>query len=428
MTREQSARATLAAQIKEKDGLLEQIAKLKKTNEQLVKTKGGQPLAKRPKYEVKAVSLQNNVEKTLIMDSFRDNVFSIWKFVGSQAEELRAMRTCLENIPSIWSWIQELHPEDQAAQIAEYASRYATASRINNNRNAEVQKVRKVYLELCRAGRKISAGMFLNVLSRKESLVRLPEEDAKGVALPENKAKNEETERRYLRLVDWVDLVLAGFFTKGLFGPEVRSKHQVSSFRRNNGRGQHVITPATEAIIFMYLENYQEKWNYEVALEKHWGRPVKPDDRKEEDYKKNCPKVEMTTHKGGNSKYGGWTAKAKARYNRIRGMIRDARNQPHVAKLEEQVCNTIAERHQAAEEEADKVIDLSGEVGEDSGEVSAVEEYNSDTEEKIFEVEANTLFKAPVVKEKEVKAGRRGRRSSTSKADKPVAKKPRPAA
>ena len=187
-------------------------------------------------------------------------------------------------------------------------------------------------------GKIVSGNMILNVLKRPKELIKLPEVDSKGQPIPENVAKNEKNAPRFERTVDFVDNYLAAVLGKTAFPPEARAKHSVSELKRQNGKGQLVITPALEAAVVVDIENAMRKWIYEVQLEQQWGRKVVQRDRDTEEYKKHCPDCVWTTKKGGNHKYGGWKSQGKHRFFQVRGMIEAARSQEHVSRLEKQVC------------------------------------------------------------------------------------------
>ena len=151
--------------------------------------------------------------------------------------------------------------------------------------------------------------------------------------------------------MDFVDNYLAGVLGKTAYPPEARAKHSVSELKRQNGKGQLVITPALEAAVVLNIENAMHKWIFEANLEQDWGRKVQQSDRDTELYKKHCPPCLWTTKKGGNHKYGGWKSDGKARFFQMGGQIEAARTQEHVSCLEKQVCRAIKKRHDAQKKE-----------------------------------------------------------------------------
>ena len=219
---------------------------------------------------------------------------------------------------------------------------------MNDKRNVDQQKVRKVFIDDYKNGIERNDKMYLNALQRPLGLVeKLPEKDSEGQIIPKNVAENKKNEARFERLVDFVDRYLGAVVGKGSYGPDTRATHPLSTLRRQNGKGQVVVSEGTEALILVTMENAWKKWVYEASLEIDWGRNVSEDDRKTEDYKKHCPPILWTTKKGGSNRFGGWLSEGKARFKKVRGLIKKARAQEHIGCLDKKVCEAIKKRHEA---------------------------------------------------------------------------------
>ena len=415
--REASAREQLKQKEKDFQAQEKENKELRKLLEEM--QKGQEPKKKEeappPQKKIKLTGFvpkaveADDAEGAMIQASFQDNVLPDWKFIGDTDEEVAAMKTCLQHCPPIWRELEKLPEDHQREQIKEYVLAYKPTTKVNDKRNSDQQKVRRVFIDAYKEGIRVNDKLFLNALKRPERMIEvLPEKDDKGEPLPNNVAANEKNKRQFQRLVDFVDQYLGAVVGKGLFGPDTRSNHPVSTLRRQNGKGQLVVTPGTEALILCCIENAIDKWIYEANLEMTWGRKIKEQDRKHETYKKHCPPCLWTTKKVGNHRFGGWQTEGKARFKKVRGFIEKARAKEHVNFLEQKVCEEIKKRHEAMkkEEKAKKkgdTVDLSGTVGTVTGEVADEDDYDSDAEaERITKVcTSKMIFNAPSLSEEE---------------------------
>lgn len=133
----------------------------------------------------------------------------------------------------------------------------------------------------------------------------------------------------------YVDVLIFRVVGKQHWDTDVRHYNTVSSL---NGDGKPRIYISTEALLVAIYENCWTKWQYLADLKKQGKKATT--DRKDEAH--NCPFIDTDT---GRCEWGGWNIRGRKRVKAVAPLIKEGRDDPGNAALEQAALNRIRAQH-----------------------------------------------------------------------------------
>ena len=298
------------------------------------------------------VPMDKDHERNL-MDNVKNYVWPVWIFIANKEEEILAMILLLRHSRD-WKLndLGSLNEGTLHLQGEEYVNTFGQAlcKSLNGFRNDLQQKTRKVWIDLYKEGKAITAAQFLKVAQRPAHLLLLlPEKDEHGKKIQDNIKRNKENKKYRERFQIWVSMFLplaAGPRSWGMvhFCHNTPSDYKIV---RSGKADRYPITPGLEAIMILFMFNAQKKWIYEADWEKRTKEDIKQETRKLKAFKKKLPATEYSTKAGGAVKYGGWYDEGRKKFATVRSLIRMGRSKNTTKKVETETMLALRKKHQA---------------------------------------------------------------------------------
>lgn len=365
----------LERQLKEKEEALQQ------------KEKAANQGVKNPTYQPYPVEHSKHVEKD-IRETFREKVWPYQKFLKNDSEVKEALKSCLEGIDE-WNNMKlgTLDPEDLDAQLDKYLPHYrqVVTGLFNKHRSDDQSAVRKVWLEH-RMNQKnaegLTAAQFLKVAQRiPKYLVILDEEGGTDEENQANQEANVQNQKYRDRLVLFFDEILPKVLVPTAWSIQNRQEEIISDFVYNE-TNKDVVPVAVEAMAILYMENNQDKWEFQATTikktgAKNWEEWKKTASEKE---KKDIPHPKYSDSACGNKEFGGWSPEGRKRFRTICKLIRMGREQEETKEIEEVVRDLIQKKHEHKPKPKEKPLPqiVDDDESEDEGDIVAEECYSDE--------------------------------------------------
>ena len=368
----------LERQLREKEEALQQ------------KEKAANQGVKNPTYQPFPVEHSKHVEKD-IRETFRENVWPYQKFLKNDSEVKEALKSCLEGIDE-WDNMKlgTLDPEDLDAQLDKYLPHYKTlvTKLFNKHRSDDQSAVRKVWLQHRinqDSTEGLTAAQFLKVAQRiPKYLVILDEEGGTDEENQANQEANVQNQKYRDRLVLFFDEFLPKVLVPTAWSINHRQEELISDFVYNE-TDKDVVPVEAEAMAILYMENNQDKWEFQATTIKKTGAKnweAWKDTASEED-KKDMPHPKYSDSTCGNKEFGGWSPEGRRRFKTLCKLIRMGRKREETIKIEKEIREMLRKKHEhkpkAKAQPLPQIVD--DDESEDEEDIVA-EECDSDAEER----------------------------------------------
>ena len=407
--------------------LKEELADVKQENNEMKKRlelleNNGSKKAKAQKHVVQQKKKNKGVW-TELKSALVDKVYDEKKFLNNEADEYDLMHECLQYTEE-WPRIQDLKPADLKAEVESYQDAYGSqlVAEMNTKRSTDQTKVRDKWLELRKKDKDpgLTAEQMLRVALRNPKYLLVLDEDAGD---PEENAKNKQVNETNKKYRDRFQILMSEFVpccvhTNG-WAPDVQTKHIVSEYRDEDGKD--MVPPAVEAMIIVFIENNQDKWEWasgvlkkykNITTYKEYLKTREATTGQKATKEEMEPDTKYTSSKAGPNRYGGWNPEGKKRFKTIESWIKKAREGEKTQEIEERTRDDIKARLEEANKKPkpDVVSALLGDDEDDSDEEVAEAGYEScNSEDEVSNLKKHTWV-APG--SKEVQAGEGGTTSN----------------
>ena len=336
-------------------------------------------------YKPFAVEYSKHVVKD-IKEIFREYVWPYQKFLKNDSEVKEALKSCLESIDE-WNNMKlgTLDPEDLDTQLDKYVTVYKNVVKrlFNKHRSNDQSAVRKVWLQLCikqESSEGLTAAQFLKVAQRiPKYLVLLDEEGGSDEDNQAMRVFNEQNQKYRDRLVLFFDEFLPKVLVPTAWSINHRQEELISDFKWTE-TNKDVVPVEAEAMAILYMENNQEKLEFQATAIKKSGAAgyeAWKDTASDEDKKKE-PKPKYSDATCGNKEFGGWSPEGRRRLRTLCKLIQKGRQQDETKEIEEEIRDLIRKKHEHKPKAKAKPLPqlVDDDESEDEGDI-VVEECNS---------------------------------------------------
>ena len=319
--------------------LLRQLADLKRENNDLKKaqkTSLPAPVSnKRRKFALGADLIPVGTELNAKVGEFVK--FETWrktKFLSTEDELLGACEVIMEEIEEFQHLIQET--DDKDGILKAFSSVYGKliTKELNTRRTNVASALKKAYDKRAKTGAQMPTLKELQkVVSRARDLLYLevPQGSTKAQT---QKIKADCAKNNILRdFFDWYwDSLLPCIQGKYSWGHGMRYYHTISGGHFPGEEAKKYVTSSDEALVLLMYENYRKRWPYTFKCSQN---------NKEPDTKSNKYKVEWSDNTSGNSQWGGWDPKGRAKFKELAETIAKCRQKQYNGSLEKQALKRL---------------------------------------------------------------------------------------
>jgi hypothetical protein len=246
----------------------------------------------------------------------RSDVWAKHPFIGNTDDLMKIMKELLMESPE-WPKFEALKSDNERHDLLQdYVTTYSKSvcQEVNQKRNNLATAIHKAWEERKVSGKHLPKAEELIIIMRRQQLRRVkingdddPEKEQK-VAYNIQVAKNQS-------VFDW----LVGIILSKVCGRNRWLHHKyhglLSTYSPTNDPQDPFVTPGDEALGILMIENYEDRWDYELRCKN--ATPKAKVNRDHKDYK-----TLYSDNACGQCMYGGWNQEGRDRFLELRKVFR----------------------------------------------------------------------------------------------------------
>jgi hypothetical protein len=280
------------------------------------------------------------LNKELSLYFYNQTNKKMWRKVKFVANNLEVAELCwqIALTTADGDRLRALNKNDRKKMMWRYHDLYGTqvTHALNRRRSSTQQLGKKACHHQLDEGQMIPAEQLFHVAVRGKHICELPTDTDDPEVNAANQKHNEDNAHFRERFDIYNDVYLGTVLTNKVWSVEDRCYRRISS----------KVTSADEAEIILQAKNAEKKWIHMWRAKKFGEAKL--------DRKKARGLVSYSKDNVGACKFGGWDAKGRKLFAKMRHQIKKSRETEWGKLAEEQSCDRLYEKHDMANKEANR--------------------------------------------------------------------------